>query len=315
MSHEVENMFAVGERAWHGLGVHLQDSPAFADALQIAGLDWRVSRMRLAVQASGAEVDAFATVRETDGAILGVVGPDYRVIQQAEAFAHWEPWIASGDVKLEAAGSLRGGRHVWILGRINRDPVDVVAGDRVEPYVLFTNSHDGSRVARVGFTATRVVCQNTLTAAIGSSRLLRIRHTKNADLAIKGAHSAIDIAHRQFVATMEEMRILAQHGCNVSDLRKLVHRVFRAKDADVLESPSETALKSDRLFDAIEPLFLRGRGNKGETYWDALNAITEYLTWERGSSQDVRLQSLWMGDASKLAEKAAAEALAACLPA
>jgi len=321
MSHEVETMFTVGAEPWHGLGVRLENPPTVADAIHRAGLNWPVEKVPLCrldrahLIGSTAETDAivpsYATVRTDTGAYLGTVGPQWTPLQNVRAFEWFQPFIDSGDCSLEAAGSLREGKHVWVLAKINRDPVEVTSGDGVLAYLLLSNAHDGSRVARCGFTPVRVVCQNTLSAAHAgdASKLLRIRHTANIESALIEVRDTIDLVHRGFQASIDQMRSLARKGCNVDDLRKYVHRVFRTKDADMLETDSETALKSDRLFTAIEPMFLKGRGNKGETYWDAFNAVTEYLTWERGRTADNRMHSLWLGEAGALADRAMSEAL------
>lgn len=311
MSHEVESMFTVGAAPWHGLGVRLENPPTIADAIRLAGLDWKVSKVPLCRSDSFAQIPMFATVRSSDQLYLGCVGPQWTPLQNEQAFAWFDPFIASGECSLEAAGSLREGRHVWVLAKINRDPLTVTGDDAVEAYLLLSNAHDGSRVARCGFTPIRVVCQNTLSAAHaeGASKLLRVRHTANIDLAMREVRDVINVMHGTFSASIEQMRSLARKGCNVDDLRKYVDRVFRAKNADLTETDSERALKSDRLFDSIEPLFLKGRGNRGETYWDAFNAVTEYLTWERGRTADNRLSSLWMGEGGQLADRALSEAV------
>lgn len=311
MSHAVESMMYVNETPWHGLGTKLHNPPTVREAIEAAGLDWNVIKVPLLRQDSFAAVPSFATVRQSDGSYLGTVGPAWTPLQNRDAFEWFQPFLSSGDASLEAAGSLHEGRHVWILAKLNRDPQIVTGSDAVEPYLLLSNAHDGSRVVSTGFTAIRVVCQNTLNAAHrkGASRLLRVKHTQNIDLAMREVRDCIDVVNRQFTASIEQMRALAQHGCNVDDLRKYVNRVFRSKDSDLTEADGERALKSDRLFDAIQPLFLKGRGNGGQTWWDAFNGITEYLTWERGRTADNRMSSLWMGDGGTLADKALSEAL------
>ena len=311
MSHEVESMFTVGAAPWHGLGVRLDNPPTVAEAIEHAGLNWNVSKVPLCRSDSFAQVPMFATVRSTDGAYLGTVGPQWTPLQNMQAFKWFDPFLASGECSLEAAGSLREGKHVWVLAKINRDPIAVTGDDRVEAYLLLSNAHDGSRVARAGFTPIRVVCQNTLSAAHaeGASKLLRVRHTANIDSALREVRDTINVMHGTFSATIEQMRSLTRKGCNAEDLRKYVDRVFRPKNADLLETDSERALKSDRLFDSILPLFQAGRGNAGQTYWDAFNGVTEYLTWERGRTADNRLSSLWMGEGGQLADRALSEAV------
>jgi len=173
--HEVENMFYVGDVPWHGLGMPLEDTPTIEDAIIYAGLDWDVSRIQLVMEGTDIQVPAFANVRSTDRKVLGVVGPSYRPLQNLDAFQWFQPYLDSGDVALETAGSLRDGRHIWILARIKQDPIEIVKNDPVAAYILLSNSHNGTASIRAGFSAIRAVCMNTLAAAhdAKSSKLLK----------------------------------------------------------------------------------------------------------------------------------------------
>src|SRR5678815_2693601 len=168
MAHEVESGMFVGQPAWHGLGTVLPNAPSIEDAIVCAGLDWTVKLAPLAIVADGRPVDHCATVRESDDSILGVVGPGYVPLQNREAFAWFQPMVESGAVTLEAAGSLREGRRIWILGRCADSSADIVPGDEVRQYLLLAHGHDGSLAIRVGFTSVRVVCANTLRASLES---------------------------------------------------------------------------------------------------------------------------------------------------
>lgn len=179
MAHEIENMMYVGERPWHHLGVKLDSAPAdIATALQLAGLDWTVRLEQLQL-ADGRPAPRFATVRNSDNSILGTVGEDYHVLQNAQAFAPLERFLASGLATVETGGSLRDGARVWMLLRIAREDSVILGDDAVRKYLLAAAGHDGSLAFHLGITATRVVCQNTLSVAIGAgSSMIRIRHTK-----------------------------------------------------------------------------------------------------------------------------------------
>jgi phage/plasmid-like protein (TIGR03299 family) len=325
MAHELEigsdgqaKMFFVGnEVPWHGLGVKLDSPPTIKEAITCAGLDWTVERKRLVMADGGREVPAHATVRTSDGAILGVVGMDYHVLQNINAFQWFQPWLDSKQVTLETAGCLKGGCHVWVLARINSDPVEVVKGDAIIRYVLLSNSHDGSRMVRAGFTGTRVVCWNTVSAAITSkqSKLLKVRHTENADEALTKIRESMSIADRNFSATIEQMRAMARKGVTKETLASYVKAVFKPKPVsnDPAEEMTEAQEeKCERLISNIIPLFEKGRGNdlpgvKG-TVWGLYNAVTEYLTWERGRSNDNRMTSLWIGDGQAVSQRAFDEA-------
>lgn len=306
MSHEVEQMFFVGATPWHGLGRRVQPGVSTEDAIRCAGLDWRVGTKPL-VTVDGDEVPAVATYRESDGKILGVVGPEYRPLQNAAAFRFFDPFVTSGEASYETAGSLRGGKRVWILAKINRAPSVVVpkADDKIEKFVLLSNSHDGSLAVRVGFTPIRVVCSNTLALAHGNeaSKLIRIRHRSNVLANLEAVREVMNVADAQFEATAEQYRRLAAREINAEDLKKYVDLVFTSPKVDESARPEH-----HRILSKIVPLFETGRGNdlpgvRG-TLWAAYNGVTEYLAYERGRSQDTRLDSLWFGEAANLNRRA-----------
>lgn len=145
MSHEFESGFFVRQPAWHRLGVLLTEAPHIEDATRLAGLDWHVHTAPL-LTASGAVVDSHrAVLRGSDGKILGVVGAAYRPLQNAQAFQFFEPFLESGLCELEAAGSLKEGKRVWVLARVKSAEAEVTSGDTVPGYFLLSNAHDGTQ--------------------------------------------------------------------------------------------------------------------------------------------------------------------------
>jgi len=187
MSHCVEQMLSVGRAPWHSLGVKLDNPPTALEAIRLAGLDWQVTleplwtRGTLSHDGQMQQAPVFATVRTSDRRILGVVGPQYRPLQNTEAFAFFEPFLDTGQASIETAGSLSGGKRVWVLAKLNRAPLEIAPGDDVEKFLLLSNNHDGTLAIRVGFTPIRVVCQNTLSMAHRSdaSQLIRVRHSQH----------------------------------------------------------------------------------------------------------------------------------------
>jgi phage/plasmid-like protein (TIGR03299 family) len=131
MAHEVENMVYVGATPWHGLGVAVPEDKrlSIAEAIVAGGLDWEVKLRGLFTKDDrGAHVpvlDHYVTFRNSDNAVLGVVGKDYRPLQNLDAFKWFQPFLEGGQATIETAGSLRGGAKVWVLARIRRDPMVV----------------------------------------------------------------------------------------------------------------------------------------------------------------------------------------------
>jgi phage/plasmid-like protein (TIGR03299 family) len=298
MAHEVEQMMYVGAKPWHGLGKAFVEAPSLEDAIVAAGLDWTVATEPVYTH-FGEKLPALATRRSSDHSILGVVGPSYTPLQNSKAFDFFRPFIEAKEATIESAGSLRNGQRVFVLCKINRDPVVVKGNDTVEKYALLSNSHDGTLAVRVGFTGIRVVCANTLKLSHSSaaSKLLRVRHTKNVAEGLDKIQEVMNLADQEFEATADQYRLLASKGLVTQDLETYVKKVFNiAEETD------------SRLMSKIVPLFEKGRGNdlpeiKG-TYWAAMNAVSEYLQYERGKSADIRMDSLWFGQAAGILDRA-----------
>ncbi|MCL2450517.1 MAG: DUF932 domain-containing protein [Polyangiaceae bacterium] len=326
MAHEVETMMFVGESPWHRLGVKLDAPPTTREAMVAAGLDWVVGTKPLYTAHDdgshlGELVNHKATYRVSDGKVLGVVGPGYSPLQNADAFSWFDPFVEAGEATIETAGSLRGGQRVWVLAKLNRKPCEIVRGDEVLKYLLLANAHDGTLATRVGFTPIRVVCANTLAMSIdcGESKLLRVRHTKGIKSALDAIRDTMNAADAAFEATAEQYRTLARKQINGEDLRKYIQLVFpRAKVAE--EPTFETSSDFDKLLNrpimdretpkallgektdresryvgTITELFENGRGNdlpgvRG-TLWAAYNAVTEFTTHHRGRTDEARMQA------------------------
>jgi phage/plasmid-like protein (TIGR03299 family) len=299
-------MIYVGQEPWHGLGVKLDNPPTIKEAIKMAGLDWtvRCEPAHTLIDGKQVPIPGQATIRSTDNSVLGCVGPGYHPIQNQEAFEFFEPFVESKEVSIETAGSLKEGRRIWVLAKINRDPVEIVKDDPILAYFLLANSHDGTLAGRVGFTATRVVCNNTLQMAIGAGGLLKVKHTKNASEALKAIRDTVDMTHREFVANAEQMRAMARFGVTTETLDKYVRRVFKKRE----ETNEEAEQGHDRVLAQVVPLFEGGRGSDvvkvSGTMWNAYNAVTEFLSHERGRDQSTRVDQLFFGEGRRIGLRA-----------
>lgn len=307
MSHCVESMLFVGKAPWHGLGVQLDNPPTVEEAIRQAGMDWSVGMAPLYL-ADNRQAPAFATLRNTDQAILGVVGPQYRPLQNAEAFAFFQPFLDAGQASIDTAGSLSAGKRIWVLAKLNRAPLEIAPGDQVEKFLLLSNSHDGTLAVRIGFTPIRVVCANTLAMAHRSdaSKLLRVKHSARVVENLAAIQETVDAANAQFEATADQYRRLVCRAINQADVREYVKQVF--------EVEGEPSPRMRGILDSCVRLFEQGMGNDMHgvrgTLWAAYNGITEYLGTERGRNANNRLNALWFGDSARLNERALATALA-----
>lgn len=307
MAHQFESGFFVNQAAWHGLGTVLDHPPTTAQAIVEAGLDWQIREQPIYTQSEHG-LNPVSThkslVRSTDYKLLGIVSQQYQPLQNKEAFSWFDFLLHDGDVSLEAAGSLKEGKKVWVLAKVNGLTTDVFHDDPVEPYLLLSNSHDGSTAIWIQFTPIRVVCNNTLSYALSkresdrqANRAFRIRHQGDLQVKLSQAQLALDFARQRFATATEEYQAMENYSLNQADLDLYLSFIL---DTD---TPQTT-----RAYPQIVANFLQGRGNKGQTLWDAYNGVTEWLDYQRGSDAN-RLDSSWFGASSKTRQLAHATAL------
>lgn len=303
MAHEVENMFSVKTVPWHGLGTIIQDAPSIQEGIKLAGLDWSAEVEPLQC-ADGTVVTHRAIRRSTDKRVLGIVGPDYTPLQNAEAFDWFQPFIDNKLASLTTAGSLRNGERVWVLAEINFEPSQILPGDEVRKFILLSNGHDGKLAARIAFSPIRVVCANTLRMAHNSeaSRMIRVRHNKGIKVNIDKLRDIMNLANQEFEATAEQYRFLAKSQFRKDDVIKYVKKLFDIKDTDTLSTKTTNILKDvfDKIYNGLGTDIAGVRG----TWWGAYNGFTEYLNYTNGRNSDNRMNSLWFGENDKLNAKA-----------
>jgi len=297
MPANVESMFYTGATPWHGLGENLESAPTISEAIEASGLDWEVGTKDL-VTKDFQEVPAKATYRKSDNAILGVVGPRYVPLQNREAFDWFQPFIDNGECSLHTGGSLSDGQKVWVLAQLNRDPSEIVPGDEVQKFILLSNSHDGTTSIRVGYTPIRVVCVNTLAAAHqkGVSQMLRIRHTASSKVNLDNVRDIMDNINMQFEATAEQFRFLASKNFNQHDVRKYVKVLLGCDKTHDDDLKTRTRNTIRKVMTTIEGPKQDMPGVRG-TWWAAYNGFNEYLNYEKGRSNNNRMESLWFGQA------------------
>ena len=194
MSANVETMFYTRVAPWHGLGTRVESAVCSEEALEVSGLNWNVIQKPILTSTYDPIPGYKANIRDTDNRVLGVVTDRYRVVQNAEAFAFTDALLGEG-VKYETAGSLQEGRKIWLLAKL--PDKYIIEGEQIEPYLVFSSSHDGSGAIKVAMTPVRVVCQNTLNIALSSAK--RIWSTVHVgDLAAKmdEAHNTLLLAEK-----------------------------------------------------------------------------------------------------------------------
>ncbi|GAA4131871.1 DUF932 domain-containing protein [Sphingobacterium kyonggiense] len=206
---------SVKEKAWHGLGTIIADYPTSSEAIQYAGLDYHVEKRNLFTydnenqyisedwdfngeklkRAKLSVPGFFATVRTDTEEVLGIVGTDYEVVQNVDAFGFFDSIVGGKDgILYETAGALGRGERIFITAKLP-DHIRVGRNDLIENYLFLTASHDGYSSITAAFTPIRICCNNTLNAALkGAVNSIKIRHTASAHEKLKQAHKLLGIS-------------------------------------------------------------------------------------------------------------------------
>lgn len=214
------SFYSLKDVPWHGLGTVVEEAKTPDEIIRIANMDYEVALAPMfasfippeakhlvkednhyachmsngdviIIPEKGARVDdVYATYRKDNYKILGTVGSRYEPVQNIEAMdfiyqvCKSQMVINPKDVIIQTAGVLGIGERIFVTAKL---PTYEIAKDEMEKYILFTTSHDGSGSIQACFTDIRVVCNNTLNAALNHCKnMVRFKHTKNvkANLAI-----------------------------------------------------------------------------------------------------------------------------------
>lgn len=300
MAHLLENkndMAYFGETPWHKLGVALNKPMSVEEALKFGALDFKVNKVQLHLPNGDVAPGGFATVREDNGRVLGIVGDRYEVIQNNHALDFFNAFISSKEAIFHTVGSISGGSKVWFLAKLPGEIV-VKGDDIIHKYLLLATSHDGTITVIIKFTPTRVVCANTFQVAIANDTGLthKIRHTKTAHGRIQEASKAMGLANRYYAELGEACQALQRKSLTVGQAMEYIEAVFPAETA----SADKGSTRATNILTQVKGLVEVGVGTdlpgvRG-TAWGAFNAVTEYLDHHKNyRTDDSALDSIAFG--------------------
>ena len=295
------SFFSVKEKAWHGLGQIVEQYPTSAEAIQYAGLDYFVEKRPLFTNSlendiakitSGIAVpkiavpNVFATVRNDTSEVLGTVGKDYEVVQNVNAFEFFDAIVGGADgILYETAGALGKGERIFITAKLP-GYIKVGKQDMIEQYLFLTTSHDGFGSITAAFTPIRIVCNNTLNAAMRNhSNAIKIRHTASANDRLKQAHHLMGISG----SMAGELETIFNHWSQVritdKQVKKLI-QVAMAPNKEVISNLELGLLEklSTTYTNIVDNVYEYALGNPTQqmettagTVFGAYNAITGYF--------------------------------------
>ena len=327
------SFFSVQQKAWHGLGQIVDQYPTSEEAIKYAGLDYEVVKSPLFTKgsgiietANGIEIgsselkvpDYFANVRADNNAVLGVVGKDYQIVQNREAFTFFDAIVGGGDgILYETAGALGDGERIFITAKLP-DYIRVGSGDDVTgKYIFLTTSHDGSGSITAAFTPIRIVCQNTLNASLRNmSNVVRIKHTAGAKQRLENAHKIMGLANTLSNQLEEIFNAWTKVNITDGEVKKLIQFALcpNKETLDLLKKGAEDEI-STVFKNTVEGAFAYAmisdtqqmNTTKG-TLFGAYNAVTGYYQNVRSYKDDeAKLQSIVLGGTAQLKSQKAFE--------
>lgn len=314
------SFFSVNEKPWHGLGQIVTEYPASKQALEYAGLNFGVEKRELfTLNKTNDTTDLkvseyYATVRTDTQAVLGVVGKQYEVVQNEDAFQFFDAIVQGEGILYETAGALGKGERIFITAKLP-NYIKVGKEDLIEQYLFLTTSHDGSGSIMAAFTPVRIVCKNTLNAAMrNKSNSIKIRHTANAKDRLEQAHELMGITN-QLSAAMEtllnswtKVRITDEAVLKLIQLalvpnKEVLHNIKVGKEDEL--SATFTNMCNNAFEYAMTSPSQQLETTKG-TLFGAYNAVTGYLQNVRNyKSEEVKLKSLLFGGTGQQRAQAA----------
>jgi phage/plasmid-like protein (TIGR03299 family) len=287
MPANVETAVYANTPAWHGEGVVIDTEGKLGldvdTAIEQSGLDWEVVKVPIYAKFEGKlqKIDGrYGVQRLTDGKVFGTVGGTWQPVQNSEGFSILQTLLelAGGEIWIESAGALDGGKKVWILARCGGELQISIAGEDYKTYIGFTNGHDGRTSVTSFMCDERVVCANTLTYALSKedagNRIIRVRHTTKASEKIAEAAHILHLRNLRTEELARQGEWLVEHEMSDSDFES-----FLAKLMPIEEEGTPAATMIGQRRDAVQTLYAEAptlaaiRG----TRWAALQAVTEFV--------------------------------------
>lgn len=302
--------------AWHGEGVLIPGLATAAEAIEFAHLGWEVEKYPIFVKnpsfdktqplgptnVKGFDVpNQYAVMRKDKAdasAVLGIVGNQYTPVQNKDCFKFFDPIIDRASASYESAGALDGGRKVWLLSKLP-DSVIVNGKDPVDKFLLLYNTHDGSSALTMKLTSVRVVCQNTLSAAMADQEeTFRVKHTSAIEYRMDEAVRLLGLAKKQFEIIGETYTRMAKTYVDTSMVSYFLNVV--------LPQTGESSTKIQNARDTVQHLFegqAVGSDIAGKTVWGLYNAVSEWTTHIK-KYRGERLDAVWFGSGHTLNQRA-----------
>jgi len=310
------SFFSVRELPWHGLGKILEFAPTAADAIKIAQMDFTVDATPLFARINDREKilkDKKCTYRTDTEDVLGIVSKRYEIVQNVEAFDFFDYAVGEGQAIYETAGVLGKGEVIFITAKMP-DTIRIgKSDDIIDKYLLLTMGHDGSLAIHAMFTPVRVVCNNTLLAALADKRnegRITIKHTKKAHEKMLIARELMNITNKtantfaEMLNQMVEIKLTEEQLVSGLELvlltKKELQRLALVGDATDKYREAEVPTAKIKTLDEMVKYSFEGPGQELDTCkgtaFGLYNAVSGYYqNWQNFRTEENRMFNNLLG--------------------
>lgn len=307
MAHELTitngkaEMAFVGDRSqiWHGLGQQLTEDSPLEVWQKEAGMDWTIksSEVKYADPDSGELIytGKKALYRSDSKAPLSIVSDRYKIVQPHDVLEFFRDLVADNGMKLSTAGTLFGGKKFWALADTGNHLV-VNGNDRISGYVLLATSCDGSLATAAQFTSIRVVCNNTLSIAVGEGNKRRVSAHHFTEFDPRGFKEQLGLYQGAWSKFSESIRELSQVKLSDKDSYNFILDFIAEDSADPTAAEVRTVNEIHGMYSGAG----MGSISAGKTAYGLLNAFTEYYDHRTGRIASNRLNSSFFGSGNLL---------------
>ena len=271
MSFNINSMFTVRDKPWSRVGVSVDHALTAAEAIEAAGLNWQVKSAPV-FDEDGNEIPGYrANVREDNKHILGIVGKDYSILQNQNAFDFADGMIGEG-LTYEVAGCAKEGAVIWILAKM---PDRFIVGDAYSPYICFMTTHDGSGATKVCMTPLRIICNNMLNMMLkGSNRKWSTVHKGDIQGKLAQARATLGLTSA-YLNNLEDMAdSLANQPFHEGDVNMALDRMLYLPENATERIKNNNQAIRDGIYECI---YAPDLSQFLWTKWGFVNAVADYV--------------------------------------
>lgn len=255
---------------WNNVGTDIREATSVKEALQISGLDYEVFKAPIYLSNGHRIENQFATKKKGTDEVFGIVGKDYTVVQNEEAFSFVDGIISEG-LTFEKAGETSYMNYI-----IASLPDQYILDDQFKPYIIFQNSHAGATTLKAAICPLRIICQNQFTMAFrNAENKISLRHSSSIHEKMNEAQEILKFTASYMDKFNEEATKMAINKISQESVNKIVDQYFLVDD--------EASTRKANSIEEKKTIFLNAYNSEDNqnfkgTQWGLVNAFTDYIT-------------------------------------